>query len=316
MVTRFAQNQWPHALHALTVDAISCAARSSASLESEAMCGQLIDELLRMAREDEGHASAAALALQSCSTLACPFSGQQVRDIVQLVVDRLPAPSSADSDLSVCLLHAAAFSIRRFSTPHSILASDRVSRCCSPRAEADTISCLLQCITNTASVFQLSPSASLASAACCFSLLTHQTAHCKPHIPAFMNVFGRLIPLLSTVDVAPDMERVVYTGLTTCASLQPDLLDKCMRFVFDSHTSVRSNSGQARAVQASSASLLSPLTTAVCEVCLLFIFAFMPILMHSSHLIAQALLFSCFRAYSSSGGGRMPSLPRMRWSAQ
>jgi hypothetical protein len=69
-----------------------------------------------------------------------------------------------------------------------------------------------------------------------------------------------------------------------------------MRFVFDSHTSVRSNSGQARAVQASSASLLSPLTTAVCEVCLLFIFAFMPILMHSSHLIAQALLFSCFRA--------------------
>ncbi len=61
------------------------------------------------------------------------------------------------------------------------------------------------------------------------------------------------------------MERVVFTGLTACASLQPDLLDKCMRFVFDTHTSVRSNAGQARAVQASSTSL-SPLTAAVCEV--------------------------------------------------
>ena len=61
------------------------------------------------------------------------------------------------------------------------------------------------------------------------------------------------------------MEHVVFTGLTACASLQPDMLDKCMRFVFDTHTSVRSNSGQARAVQASSTSL-SPLTAAVCEV--------------------------------------------------
>jgi hypothetical protein len=54
--------------------------------------------------------------------------------------------------------------------------------------------------------------------------------------------------------------------LTTCASLQPDLLDKCMRFVFDTHTSARSNSGQSRGVQASTSSALSPLTAAVCEV--------------------------------------------------
>jgi hypothetical protein len=126
-------------------------------------------------------------------------------------------------------------------------------------------------------VLQLSHSAFLALASCCLSLLTHHTSHCKPHISAFMNIFGNLTPLFSTVDFAPDMERVVYTGLTTCASLQPDLLDKCMRFVFDSHTSVRSNSGQARAMQASTTSLLSPLTAAVSEVCGFLIFTTMPI---------------------------------------
>jgi hypothetical protein len=136
----------------------------------------------------------------------------------------------------------------------------------SPHSDTHTIGSLLKCVTS-APVLKQSPAAVLASAACCLSLLAHHTAHCAAHIPSFLNVFGNLIPLLSIPDVSSDMERVLYTGLTTCASLQPDLLDKCMRLVFDTHTSARSNSGQARGVQASSASALSPLTTAVCEVC-------------------------------------------------
>jgi len=147
----------------------------------------------------------------------------------------------------------------------------RISFCphfCSPHSDAQSIGSLLQHVSSTssASISKQSPSASLASASCCLSLLTHHPIHCKAHVASFLNVFGNLISLFSNPDVASDMERVVYTGLTTCASLQPDLLDKCMRFVFDTHTSVRSNSGQARAVQASSTSLLSPLTAAVCEV--------------------------------------------------
>jgi hypothetical protein len=99
-------------------------------------------------------------------------------------------------------------------------------------------------------------------------VLSHHSQHCKAHVPYFLNLFGNLIPFLSIFDGPSDMEHVVFTGLTACASLQPDLLDKCMRFVFDTHTSVRSNAGangQARAAQASSTSL-SLLTAAVCEV--------------------------------------------------
>jgi hypothetical protein len=114
IVTRLPQNQWLHSLQALTVDAISCAARSSGSLGSETMCAQLIDELLRMPLENESHASAVAVALQSCSMLACPCSGKQVRAIVQLVADPLSSSPLVDSDLILCLLHAAAFSIRRY----------------------------------------------------------------------------------------------------------------------------------------------------------------------------------------------------------
>jgi hypothetical protein len=101
-------------------------------------------------------------------------------------------------------------------------------------------------------------------------VLSQHSQHCKAHVPYFLNLFGNLIPFLSFFDGPSDMERIVFTGLTACASLQPDLLDKCMRFVFDTHTSVRSNSGQARALQTSSTSL-SPLTTAVCEVLRSFI---------------------------------------------
>jgi hypothetical protein len=143
---------------------------------------------------------------------------------------------------------------------------------CSPHSDAHATSLLLNYVTSAAALKQ-SPPAALASAACCLSLLSHHTAHCAAHVPSFLMLFGNLIPLLSLPDVSSDMERVVYTGLTTCASLHPDLLDKCMRLVFDTHTSARSNSGQARGVQASSASALSPLTDAVCEVCLSRFFA-------------------------------------------
>jgi hypothetical protein len=136
---------------------------------------------------------------------------------------------------------------------------------CSPHSDAHTIDSLLKHVVSADALTQ-SPAAALASAACCLSLLVHHTAQCAVHAPAFLHVFGSLIPLLSLPDVSSDMERVVYTGLTTCASLQPDLLDKCMRMVFDTHTSARSNSGQARGMQSGSASALSPLTFAVCEV--------------------------------------------------
>jgi len=100
---------------------MSCAARDAPpprrrdnSLPSSAHVSvQLIEELLRIASDDDSHAAIVAHALQSSGALACTCSSDHARSIVQLVVHRLPL-SSIDSDLSVCFLHAAALVIRRF----------------------------------------------------------------------------------------------------------------------------------------------------------------------------------------------------------
>ena len=110
------QNGWSQSLQALTADMISCANRSTSSLASADICSQLIEDLVRMASDDESHAAAAQLALQACGALPCSCRSEQVRAIVQLAVDRQSVSSSMDSDLSVCLLHASAFAIRRFVT--------------------------------------------------------------------------------------------------------------------------------------------------------------------------------------------------------
>jgi hypothetical protein len=99
-------------LQALTVHMLSCTARATSS-SSTCVGAELIDELLRLACDDDSHAAVVSHALEACSALACTCSGERVTGAMQLVMQRLAAPSSMDSDLSVCLLYAAAFVIRR-----------------------------------------------------------------------------------------------------------------------------------------------------------------------------------------------------------
>lgn len=112
-VTLFLQNGWSCSLQAVAVDMISSAAQSGSSISSGSICAQLIEELLRIASDNESHASIVSPALQASSALACTCSSDQVRTIMQMVLARLSTSSPMDSDLSVCLLHAAAFAIRR-----------------------------------------------------------------------------------------------------------------------------------------------------------------------------------------------------------
>jgi hypothetical protein len=67
-----------------------------------------------MVSHDESSVATAVYALQSCRTLACTCTSDQVDSFVQLVVQRLSASLPVDSDLAVCLLYAAAYVVRRF----------------------------------------------------------------------------------------------------------------------------------------------------------------------------------------------------------
>lgn len=116
IVTRFVQNGWSCSLRVVTVDMISSAVQSGSSLSNGSICARLIEELVRIASDDESQAAVVSPALQASSALACTCSSEQVCSIVQTVLARLSASSQMDSDLSVCLLHAAAFAIRRFAT--------------------------------------------------------------------------------------------------------------------------------------------------------------------------------------------------------